>query len=49
MNQVKAPACKPNKMDYSFEKNAISQCEKKCLAVRDSLQGERGFEYTEAV
>jgi len=25
MNQVKATACKPNQMDYSFEKNSISQ------------------------
>ena len=37
MNQVKATACKPNQMDYSFEKNSISQCEKKCLAFRGSL------------
>ncbi len=34
MNQIKATACKPNQMDYSFEKNSISQCEKKCLAFR---------------
>ncbi len=38
MNRVKATACKPNQMDYSFEKNSISQCEKKCLAFRGSLQ-----------
>mgnify|MGYP006886000141 CR=1 FL=1 len=37
MSQVKATACKPNQMDYSFEKNSISQCEKKCLAFRGSL------------
>jgi len=37
MNRVKATACKPNQMDYSFEKNSISQCEKKCLAFRGSL------------
>ena len=37
MNQVKATACKPNQMDYSFEKNSISQCEKKCLAFRGAV------------
>jgi len=37
MNQIKATACKPNQMDYSFEKNSISQCEKKCLAFRGLL------------
>jgi len=38
MNQVKATACKPNQMDYSFEKNSISQGDKKCLALRGALQ-----------
>jgi len=38
MNRVKATACNPNDMDYSFEKNSISQSEKKCLAFRGSLQ-----------
>ncbi len=39
MNQVETAACKPNKIYYSFEKNSISQSEKKCLAFRGSLQG----------
>ena len=38
MNRVKATACNPNDMDYFCEKNSISQCEKKCLAFRGSLQ-----------
>ncbi len=38
MNRVKATACNPNDMDYLCEKNSISQCEKKCLALRGSLR-----------
>ena len=38
MNRVKATAFNPNDMDYFCEKNSISQCEKKCLAFRGSLQ-----------
>ncbi len=37
MNRFETAACKSNEMDYSFEKNSISKCEKKCLAFRGSL------------
>jgi hypothetical protein len=37
MNQLRSEACKSNKIYYSFEKNSISQSEKKCLAFRGDL------------
>ncbi len=38
MNRITTAACKLNGRHYFYEKNSISQSEKKCLAFRGSLQ-----------
>jgi hypothetical protein len=38
MNWAATTAFKSNEIDYYFEKNSISQCEKKCLAFLGLLQ-----------
>jgi len=43
MNRFETTVCEPDDMDYFFKKNSISQCEKKCLAFRCSLQDSLQF------